>query len=79
MPKTPNKLINLTPTVQVKQMLYRHYAGNNKSFPDFVLKEKERDEVSIVNGKCYINKSTALNLFLHWVFEDNGKPVGVKK
>ena len=29
------------PPLQVKQMLYGHYAGNNKSFPDFVLKEKE--------------------------------------
>ena len=39
---------------QVKQMLYRHYAGNNKSFPDFVLKgEKMRCEncngIGIVN------------------------------
>jgi hypothetical protein len=25
-------------------MLYGHYAGNNKSFPDFVQKEKEDEK-----------------------------------
>ena len=28
-------------------MLYGHYAGNNKSFPDFVQKEKQ------MNDKCF--------------------------
>ena len=38
--------------MQVKQVLYGHYAGNNKSFPDFVLKEKEMEINKCYNENC---------------------------
>ena len=38
--------------MQVKQMLYGQYTGNNKSFPDFVQKEKELEINKCYNENC---------------------------